>query len=64
MGYDKQAIGKYLKGKDLSGFLLSWVVERKAECLEEQFIEFAKQQQGVRPKFNMKRGRSCRTTEE
>ncbi|XP_052079884.1 uncharacterized protein LOC127718033 isoform X2 [Mytilus californianus] len=63
-GYDRQAIGKFLKGKDLRDFLLSWVEERKAECLEEQFIEFAAQEQGVRPRFNMKRGRSCGRKEE
>ncbi|XP_063412291.1 uncharacterized protein LOC134695047 isoform X1 [Mytilus trossulus] len=63
-GYDKQAIGNYLKGKDLRDFLLSWVEERKAEYLEEPFILFAEKQQGVRPKFNMKRGRSCERKEE
>ncbi|XP_063412519.1 uncharacterized protein LOC134695236 isoform X2 [Mytilus trossulus] len=63
-GYDKQAIGRFLKGKDLRKFSLSWVKERKAECLEQQFIEYVTHDQGFRPLFNLKRGRSCGKKEE
>ncbi|XP_076089078.1 uncharacterized protein LOC143059461 [Mytilus galloprovincialis] len=63
-GYDRQKIGKYLKGKDLKGYSISWVIERKAECLEEKFIDFVTTEQGFRPIFNLKRGRSCRSKEE
>ncbi|XP_071148729.1 uncharacterized protein [Mytilus edulis] len=63
-GYDRQAIGRFLKGKDLRKFSLSWVKEQKAECLEQKFIEYVTHDQGFRPMFNMKRGRSCGRKEE
>ncbi|XP_071149042.1 uncharacterized protein [Mytilus edulis] len=58
-GYDRQKIGKFLKGEDLKEFSISWVNEKKAECLEENFIDFVTLKQGFRPRFNLKRGRSC-----
>lgn len=63
-GYDQQKIGKFLKGKDLKEYSLSWVTERKAECLEEKFIDYVTTEQGFRPMFNIKRGRSCGSKEE
>ncbi|XP_063411732.1 uncharacterized protein LOC134694625 [Mytilus trossulus] len=63
-GYDRQKIGKFLNGKDLKDYSISWVIERRAECLEEKFIDFVTTEQGFRPIFNLKRGRSCGSKEE
>ena len=67
-GYDAQNIGNYLKNitseHKASSITISWVKVDKPKCEEHHYLRCIENRQGVWPKFNKKRGRPKKYTEE